>query len=394
MRFEPWIEHDKRRGTCVVRWRDESGAKCRDEYTYDNKSDAKARKDIVRDLLKNRSLGIVDDTRTILECADKFKESTRGEVTDGRIDNGYQSSLNLFATICNGMSPSVRLMRQVRRKVILEFKSEMYKRKMSEHSIRLYLGVISVWLKWAKTHEWIQDNPFIDIGLPVPKQIDRFLTDAQLLSIEKKIVHPTFRCIFRIGYDVGLRPGEIRGIQPDHLTWHPEKGVWVLSIPPDNNKTSTGRMVVVPLGIVELMPRTYKVSPFEKWSARRIGRHFALALKAAEIPDKVLRNGRKVDIIFYWTRHTYARRMLEKGMDLGILMVLMGHSSIKMTKDTYGHLERSFILDQASLINQLPNKLGADLIGICGATAGQTSENTDTYRNSMVYNETSKQAIS
>lgn len=384
MTLEPWIE--KQRDKYVVRWRDAAGKVQSDKgYRYSSRSDAKPRRDVIRGLLKNKSYGLVDESRSILECSTAFKESQRGQVSDGRIDNGYQTSLNLFMSVCAKMSPSVTLMGQLRRKVILDYKTELYHRKMSEHSIRLYLAAISVWLKWAKDNEWILENPFVDIGLPVPKSVDRFLTDAQLLALERVIDDEEFRCIFRIGYQVGLRPGEIINIRPDHLTWHLDKKIWTLAIPPDNNKTSTGRMVVVSAGLVKLIPKDYEVQPFERWTPRRMSAHFARALLAADIKDKVLRNGRTVQIIFYWTRHTYARLQLEKGMDLGILMVLMGHSSIKMTKDTYGHLERSFVIDRASAFSQIAARFDTALLSVadCRANAGQAGQIEDTSGNSM-----------
>lgn len=43
----------------------------------------------------------------------------------------------------------------------------------------------------------------------------------------------------------------------------------------------------------------------------------------------------------YATRHTYATRQLERGCSLQWLMHQMGHSSIKITVDTYGHLARA-----------------------------------------------------
>ncbi|MCL1882629.1 MAG: tyrosine-type recombinase/integrase [Defluviitaleaceae bacterium] len=37
-------------------------------------------------------------------------------------------------------------------------------------------------------------------------------------------------------------------------------------------------------------------------------------------------------------RHTFATRGLENGIDIKVMQELLGHSSIKMTADTYTHV--------------------------------------------------------
>jgi len=41
----------------------------------------------------------------------------------------------------------------------------------------------------------------------------------------------------------------------------------------------------------------------------------------------------------YDTRHTYASVLLSNGESLKYVSTLLGHSSIRMTADVYGHLE-------------------------------------------------------
>jgi integrase len=44
------------------------------------------------------------------------------------------------------------------------------------------------------------------------------------------------------------------------------------------------------------------------------------------------------DLTFHGLRHTYAALMLSSGTDIAVLSKLMGHSSIAVTADIYGHL--------------------------------------------------------
>lgn len=76
-----------------------------------------------------------------------------------------------------------------------------------------------------------------------------------------------------------------------------------------------------------------------------MNRHFISAKVKAGIKDRVLKDGRIIFKTLYWTRHSYAKRYLERGGNLKVLSMRMGHTSIKMTADTYGRLERSSIQD-------------------------------------------------
>jgi integrase len=62
------------------------------------------------------------------------------------------------------------------------------------------------------------------------------------------------------------------------------------------------------------------------------------AMKAAEIP-RVGPTGEKRT--FHSFRHTYAKRALENGRRITWLSRHLGHSSLKVTTDIYGHFERA-----------------------------------------------------
>jgi integrase len=71
------------------------------------------------------------------------------------------------------------------------------------------------------------------------------------------------------------------------------------------------------------------------------------ALKAAGIP-RVGPTGEKRT--FHSFRHTYAKRALENGRRITWLSRHLGHSSLKVTTDIYGHFERAERKKEAELM--------------------------------------------
>ncbi len=68
-----------------------------------------------------------------------------------------------------------------------------------------------------------------------------------------------------------------------------------------------------------------------------VNRAFARALKGAGLSG----------VRFHDLRHTFAALSIEAGVDVKTLQVMMGHSSIRVTLDIYGHLY-STAYDRAS----------------------------------------------
>ena len=61
---------------------------------------------------------------------------------------------------------------------------------------------------------------------------------------------------------------------------------------------------------------------------RNIRRAFSDLLTAAKLPDS---------ITVHALRHSFATRLLEKGVNPKIVSALLGHASIQITLDTYSH---------------------------------------------------------
>lgn len=332
MTLEPWIDNDKRRGTYIVRWRNQAGKILRDEYTYHNRSDAKVRKNIVRDRLIKGSLGQIDTSRLVADAIRDFCKEM--EIKGSRRLHNYVPALKRFSQYAVTMG-------DLTKPKILDFMTSLYSHQLSDQTISTYMSVVSTWLNWCVKHEWLKSSPYIEIGVPQPKKVSRYFTDIELRDLEANIRGDDFRVIFRIGYEMGLRPGEIIRIKNSDILWFSHTNKGELSIAPDENKTERGRIVPLPSTIYDLLPKREGLL-FPGWTVDRISRRFKrLKVRSKLAPHTV--KGRKIHKTFYWTRHTYAKRFLEAGGSLKVLSDRMGHASITMTADVYGHMERENI---------------------------------------------------
>lgn len=85
-------------------------------------------------------------------------------------------------------------------------------------------------------------------------------------------------------------------------------------------------------------------------AANMLKRRFFPALKGAKLPR----------IRFHDLRHTFAALVWDQTKDLKYLQVQLGHSSVQMTLDIYGHLMRKTNQEAAT-------KLGAAVFGDDGS---------------------------
>lgn len=72
-----------------------------------------------------------------------------------------------------------------------------------------------------------------------------------------------------------------------------------------------------------------------------------------QIQDQYRKATRKVGLkaTFHDLRHTYASLLIQAGASLSAVQELMGHSTIAITKDLYGHLEKSHLEAAVKLLN-------------------------------------------
>ncbi|WP_407352109.1 tyrosine-type recombinase/integrase [Luteimonas sp. R10] len=148
-------------------------------------------------------------------------------------------------------------------------------------------------------------------------------------------------------YETGLRPAEalklpwtnIRLERREIVVRHaPHRGL--------RNKTNKSRTVPMTDRAYEvLLARWGKIKggPFHNLNHRRLNEHWAAAREALGVDDK--------DCVPYATRHSLATRLIEETGDLHQAKEWLGHSTITLTSDTYGHVSKKYLTKGADALN-------------------------------------------
>jgi integrase len=76
---------------------------------------------------------------------------------------------------------------------------------------------------------------------------------------------------------------------------------------------------------------------------RDVQAEFKATLRAAQLPDMRLHD----------LRHSAATFMIALGLPLRLVMEILGHSTIAMTANTYGHIERGMMTAAATQMDAL-----------------------------------------
>jgi len=199
----------------------------------------------------------------------------------------------------------------------------------------------------AASEMLLPHNPLQTLRIPqAPAKEARFLTRPEVDRIADEI-HPHFHTLFRTAAFLGLRSGELFGLHPDNLDLDNRRVQVVEQLlgnasPPvrgELKSKASKRVVTIPsLLIPELQEQleqrasdefvftSLQGGPIRKSNFTR--RFWKPAVAAAGFSD----------VVFHELRHTAASIAIEAGAHPKALQVRMGHSSIMVTLDRYGHL--------------------------------------------------------
>ncbi|MBL0159435.1 MAG: site-specific integrase [Bryobacterales bacterium] len=282
------------------------------------------------------------------------------------IKNNIEPILGLVALNRLTVQDVDRLLQTLRKKP-----SARTGKPLSTRTIRYAYAVLRSALQLAVDYNYIASNPASAqsrksrIRLQSGTVPIRFFTPDEAQRFLRSVQGDRYEALYVLGITTGLRKGELLGLKwPDlnlagsRLTVHHslqftkrlkgEEGPrWLLKGP----KTAGSRRTIdLPVVAVEALQRHQKMQEEQKalagedwqemgfvFTSRRgtpldtgnaLHRFQTICAEEAELPK----------IRFYDLRHTHASLLIHEGVHPKKIAERLGHSSIKLTMDTYGHL--------------------------------------------------------
>jgi integrase len=232
---------------------------------------------------------------------------------------------------------------------------------MSGSTRAKHLRVLGACLQAAVRHEYAARNAVRDLGpseRPRPERKEAaYFTNDEIPRLFSEIPDGLHRTLLLLALKTGMRQGEILALEWSDVDLveaivrvrRSYTGGEITS--PKNHER---RDVDVTTDVVEHLGRWWAecgkpsengtlVFPGESAAgylspSNILRRHFYPAMERAGI-TRVGPTGEAR--VFHSLRHTYAKRALETGAQLTWLSRHLGHSSLKITTDIYGHWERA-----------------------------------------------------
>jgi len=294
------------------------------------------------------------NTPTFREYADKWLYGYIKEIRRDSTFQRYEGILKTYVEPAFGNIPTDEL----KRGQIKEFIIALNKKGMSASSICLVRDVLSGVLSQALDDEIIQINPAVGVLKKLNLDRSKRITVEPFNMQEMRLFldtcsenYPEYYALFLTAFRTGLRLGEFLAIEWGDVDWNSHY-IWVRRSYKAGKvgKTKTGKERRVDLSnqlFDELLQlHTLRKAELAKEGIEgevtgivfdREGKHIEQNFIRRIFQDILSKAGLR-SIRLHDIRHTYASLLLTNGDSPVYVKEQMGHSSIQITVDTYGHL--------------------------------------------------------
>jgi site-specific recombinase XerD len=162
-------------------------------------------------------------------------------------------------------------------------------------------------------------------------RLPKVLDHSDCVKIISAIEHPIYHSCLNMMYSCGLRLGEAVRIEISHI----EKSTGNLTLIGKRNRQ---RLVPIPSTTLKALRKTWKIHRNKQYLfPNRYGKtHVSDSTIRVAFKQSCLSVGIK-DVTPHVLRHSFATRLLENGVDMRIVQILLGHTSLRST-EIYTHL--------------------------------------------------------
>jgi integrase len=316
--------------------------------TFRTLSDARAWRAEAHSALRLGTLSAPSRT-TVAEAAAEWLSAAKAEVIRTRSGSPYKpSALRAYEqALQTKVVPELGHLRlsAVTRPAVQDLVDRLVASGLKPSTVRNAILPLRAIYRRAITRTEVLVNPTLGLALPASRERrDRIARPAEARAL-LEVLPPEDRAVWAMALYAGLRRGEIRGLRWSDVDF--EHGLirieqaWDDKVGPIEPKSRAGRRRV-PLA----KPlRAYLAAQRLRSDGIDKDLVFGQAGGRAVNTEALTRRARRAwceaglaRIGLHECRHTYAAFMIAAGVNAKALSAYMGHSSITMTMDRYGHL--------------------------------------------------------
>lgn len=248
---------------------------------------------------------------------------------------------------------------------IINYKNSRLEKGAAQSSVRNELGILRNAFNIAlREFGWKIENPFDRLQLKLkPGARNRWLTyeeEQRLLSKAEGKLYGNLKDIVILNLHTGLSQEEILKLQWTQIDF--KRATLTTKRKKTERRDLPIRTIPINKTALEVLRQRYKVRALgsffvffntagQQIDASKLKRAFKDTVKEAEI----------IDFTFHDLRHTFATRLVQKGVDLYKVSKLLGHKDIATTQ-RYAHHYPESLRDGVNILDLAAPGLGVDLL--------------------------------
>ena len=213
------------------------------------------------------------------------------------------------------------------------------KGKVTAHTVNHYHALLKAIVNWAKKKRmYFGDNPAWGVSMAkVEKAKVRFLSPDE----EKRLTPIVARNArlwpyYILALHTGMRIGEIVAIRVCDVIRYPEPMIFI-----PHSKSRRSRYVPLTGAAQEIVANRIKEKIPEALVLDCVTK-----ITVSEWFKECCEQAQVMDFTFHCLRHTFASHMLSRGAPIYKVAKFLGHSSVVVTEQHYGHLDRSVLTEE------------------------------------------------
>ncbi|KGE20652.1 site-specific integrase [Paenibacillus wynnii] len=284
----------------------------------------------------------------------------------------YENNLRLYINPVLGHIPLSKINAQH----VEDFLTSMEEKGLGEWSIKRAFSILNAALNSAVTKDLILKNPASKVEKPkvTRKSMAVWEPDFTFEFLEKTKGKSRYWISIYLAIMTGMRQGEILGLRWSDIDFenkslHIQQTVTKRRRIKDGAKTASSiRSVALSTDTVEKLKEHRKMILQDRLFVGQDYQNYDLVVCTATGGPATTRSVYRAwerflvkyeapHITFHDLRHTHVAMMIKQGVHMKVISERLGHSSISVTMDIYGHLLPNMQSDAAELMDKLNTRL-------------------------------------